>query len=94
MPRQNMVFAIVAPLVLMAVIAVFVVVIGESLLATHDWAHHLYHVGDYPTPEENRYWREIAALYPVSVALGLSAVFLVGGIVASALAPKPSQQQH
>jgi type IV secretory pathway VirB6-like protein len=94
MPRQNMVFAVVAPVVLMAIIAVFVVVIGETLLATHEWAQHLYHVGDYPSAEENRYWREIAALYPVLVALGAAAVFLLGGIVASALAPKHQQQSH
>jgi hypothetical protein len=94
MPRQNIVFAVVAPLVLMAIIAVFVVVIGEALLVTHDWAQHLYHVGDYPTPEENRYWREMAALYPVGVAMAFSTVFLVGGIIASALAPQPPQQQH
>jgi len=89
-----MVFAVVAPLVLMAIIALFVVVIGEALLAIHDWAHHLYHVGDYPTAQENRYWREIAALYPTMVALGVATVFLLGGIVASALAPKHQQQSH
>lgn len=94
MPRQNVVFAIVAPLALMAIMTVFVVVIGETLLVTHDWAHHYFHVGEYPTPEENRYWREIAALPAVSVALGASTVFLVGGAVASALAPKPPQQPH
>ena len=52
MPRQNIIFAIVAPLVLMAVVAVIVISIGETLLAVHHWAGHLYHVGEYPTPEE------------------------------------------
>jgi len=94
MPRQNIVFAILAPLVLMAIIAVFVVVIGETLLAAHEWAHHYYYVGEHPTVELNRYWREIAALIPVQIALGLSTLFLVGGIVASRLAPKAPQQQH
>ena len=94
MPRQNIVFAVIAPLVLMVIIAIFVVVIGETLLATHDWAHHLYHVGDYSSAEENRYWGEIAALYPVLVALGVATVFLLGGIVASFLAPKHQQQSH
>jgi hypothetical protein len=89
MPRRNVIFVIVTPLVLMAIIAVAVVVVGEALLAMHHWAHHAYHIGDYPTPEENRYWREIAALYPVSIALGLSTLFLVGGIIASKLAPQP-----
>lgn len=88
MPRRNVIFVIVTPLVLMAIITVAVVAVGETLLAMHQWAHHAYHIGEYPTPEENRYWREIAALYPVSIALGLSAVFLVGGMVASKLAPQ------
>lgn len=89
MPRRNVIFLIVTPLVLMAIIAVVVVSVGEALLAMHHWAHHAYHIGDYPTPEENRYWREIAALYPVSIALGLSTLFLVGGVVASMIAPQP-----
>ena len=36
MPRQNIVFAIVTPLILMAIIAVIVIGIGETLLAVHD----------------------------------------------------------
>jgi len=94
MPRKNAIFAIVAPLVLMAIMAVIVIAVGEALLSMHHWAHHTYHVGEYPTPAENRYWREIAALYPVSVALGLSTVFLVGGIVASMLAPQQKPSVH
>lgn len=92
MPRQNIVFMIVAPLVLMAIIAAIVVSIGETLLAVHEWAHHLYHVGDYPTPAENRYWREIANLYPVLVALAIATVCLIGGAVASRLAPQPTRR--
>ena len=90
MPRQNIVFAIVAPLILMAIIAVIVIGIGETLLAVHDWAHHLYHVGAYPTPEENHRVKELAALYPVAVALVVATVFLIGGAVASRLAPQPT----
>jgi hypothetical protein len=92
MPRQNIIFAIVAPLVLMAIIAALVIGIGEVLLTTHAWSEHLYHVGDYASAEENRYWGEISALYPVAVALGLATVFLVAGAVASFVAPK--QPQH
>jgi len=83
MPRQNVIFAIVTPLVLMAIIAVFVISIGETLLATHEWAHHYYHVEEHPE------MREIAALPSVGVALGLASLFLIGGIVASMLAPQP-----
>jgi hypothetical protein len=90
MPRQNIIFAIVAPLILMAIIAVIVFGIGETLLAVHDWAHHLYHVGQYPTPAENRHYQELAALYPVAVALAVATVFLIGGAVASRLAPQPT----
>jgi hypothetical protein len=89
MPRQNIVFAIVAPLILMAIIAVIVVGIGETLLAVHHWAEHYYHVGSYPTAEENRFYRELAALPSVFVALGIATLFLIGGAVASRLAPQP-----
>jgi ABC-type Na+ efflux pump permease subunit len=89
MPRQNIVFAIVTPLILMAIIAVIVIGIGETLLAVHEFANHLYHVGEYPTPEENRHARELAALYPVVVALVIATVFLVGAALASRLAPQP-----
>lgn len=90
MPRQNIVFAIVAPLILMAIIAAIVIGIGETLLAIHHWATELYHVGAYPTPEENRQARELAALPSVFVALGIATVFLIGGAVASRLAPRPT----
>jgi hypothetical protein len=89
MPRQNIVFAILAPLILMAIIAIIVISIGETLLAVHHWAVHLYHVGDYPTPEENRQARELAALPSVFVALAIATAFLIGGAVASRLAPQP-----
>ncbi len=92
MPRQNVVFAVVAPLLLMAVIAVIVIVIGETLLAVHHWAEHYYHVGEYPTPEQNRQVRELAALPSVAVALAISSAFLIGGAVASRLAPQPRHQ--
>ena len=91
MPRQNIVFAIVAPLILMAIIAVIVVVIGETLLAVHHWAEHYYHVGEYPTPEQNRQAREIAALPAVGVAMAIATLFLIGGMVATRLAPQPKE---
>ena len=90
MPRQNIIFAIVAPLILMAIIAAIVISIGETLLAVHHWAEHYYHVGAYATPEENRYVRELAALPSVFVALGIATLFLIGGAVASRLAPRPT----
>ena len=90
MPRHNIIFAIVAPLILMAIIAVIVVSIGETLLAVHHWAEHYYHVGEYPTPEENRQVRELAALPSVAVARAIATLFLVGGAIASRLAPQPS----
>jgi len=89
MPRQNIIFSIVAPLVLMAIIAIIVVSIGETLLTVHELAHEAYHVGDFASPEENHYWGEIAALYPVAVALSIATLFLIGGAVASRLAPQP-----
>ena len=90
MPRQNIVFAIVAPLVLMAIIAAVVVTIGETLLTVHEMANEIYHVGDYASAEENRYWGEIAALYPVVVALCIATLFLLGGAIASRLMPQRS----
>ena len=92
MPRQNIVFAIVAPLALMAIIAVIVIGIGETLLAVHGWAQALYHVEAYPAgSEERRQARELAALPSVAVALAVATLFLIGGIVASRLAPQPSR---
>lgn len=90
MPRQNIVFAIVAPLILMAIIAAIVISIGETLLAVHEYASEIYHVGGYPTPEENRQARELAALPSVAVALAIATLFLIGGMIASRLAPQPS----
>jgi hypothetical protein len=93
MPRQNIIFAIIAPLVLAAIIAVIVVSIGETLLTVHEVAAEAYHVGDYATAEENRYWGEIAALPSVFVALGIASLFLIGGAVASRLAPQPKSHE-
>ena len=89
MPRQNVVFAIVAPLLLMAIVAAIVIAIGELLLGFHHFGNELYHVGAYPTAEENRYVGELAALWPVGAALILATAFLIGGAVASRLAPQP-----
>jgi hypothetical protein len=88
MPRQNIVFSIVAPLVLMAIIAVIVVTIGETLLTVHEWASSAYHVGDYASAEQNKYFEEIAALYPVTTALIIATLFLLGGALASRLMPQ------
>ena len=88
MPRQNIIFSIVAPLVLMVIIVAIVVSIGETLLTVHELAMEAYHVGSWPSEEENRYWREIASLYPVAVALMIATLFLIGGAVASRLAPQ------
>jgi len=89
MPRQNIIFSIVAPVVLLLIIAVIVVSIGETLLTVHELALEAYHVGDYASEEQNKYWEEIAALYPVAVALSIATLFLIGGAVASRLAPQP-----
>lgn len=88
MPKQNIIFAIVAPIILMAIIAAIVIGLGETLLAVHEWASEMYHVGSWPTAEENRYWRERASLFPTFVALGIAGLILIGGIVASRLAPR------
>jgi hypothetical protein len=92
MPLRNIVFAIVAPLVLAAIIAAIVVGIGETLLHIHEYARELYHVGSWPTHEENEHWEEIATLYPVATALAIAMVALIGGTVASALAPQVRTQ--
>lgn len=108
MPWENIRFAIIAPLVLMLIIAVLVVGIGETLLATHHWANEQYHVGDLPSAELsksqpnnpeyvdlNKQYKELAALYPVGVALGIATLALLGGIVASMMAPqRPSTSSH
>jgi hypothetical protein len=91
MPFKNIVFAIVAPLVLAAIIAAIVIGIGETLLHMHELGHEVYHVGSWPTPEENEYWTEIANLFPVLTALLIAMLALIGGAVASALAPRPRQ---
>lgn len=90
MPRQNIVFSIVAPLVLMVIIAAIVITIGETLLTVHHLANEAYHVGAYASEAENKEWEEIAALYPVTVALAIATLFLIGGAVASRLAPQRS----
>ena len=88
MPRQNVLFSIIAPIVLLAIIAVIVVGIGETLLTIHEAANEAYHVGAFASDEENKYWGEIASLYPVFTALGIATLFLIGGAVASMLAPQ------
>ena len=95
MPRQNIIFSIVAPLILMATIAVIVVSIGETLLAVHHESEHYYHVDAYPKGSEAyRQAREIAALPAVAVAMAIATLFLIGGAVASRLAPQLPKQDH
>ena len=85
MPRQNLIFMIVAPLVVMAFIAIGVIAIGETLLAVGAWAEQLLDV-EHLTGEEQRRAEEIAKLYPVGVALLIGALALLGGSIASRLA--------
>jgi len=88
MNGKNVVFAAIAPLVLMAIIAVIVVTIGETLLAFHELGMEAYHVGSLATEEANKVAEEQAALYPVACALAIALVILVGGSIATRLAPQ------
>ena len=91
MPRQNVVFMIVAPLAVMVVVAIGVIAIGELLLAVGAWAHHALDV-DHLTGEQQHRAEEIAKLYPVGVALAIGALALIGGSIASRLAGTPAQR--
>ena len=90
MHGKNVVFAIIAPLVLMAIIAVIVIGIGETLLAAHEWAHEAYHADANPAAAQE------ANLVPVFIALGIALVALLGGSIATRLAPqvKPQDTHH
>jgi len=92
MPRENIVFMIVVPLVLMVIIGVIVVGIGETLIATHDWAHHALHIDAITNAEEKHRAEELVKLYPVGVALVIGTIALVAGSVASRLAGDPAHQ--
>ena len=89
MPRQNLVFMIVAPLVVMVFIAIGVIAIGETLLAVGAWAEQALDV-EHLTGEEQRRAEEIAKLYPVGVALAIGSIALLGGSIASRLAGTPA----
>ena len=89
MPRQNIIFMIVAPVVLMVIIAIGVIAIGETLLAVGAWAHHALDV-DHLSGEQKHRAEEIAKLYPVGVALAIGTIALVGGSIASRLAGNPT----
>ena len=89
MPRQNLVFMIVAPLAVMVVVAIGVIAIGELLLAVGAWAHHALDV-EHLAGEEKQRAEEIAKLYPVGAALAVGTLALVGGSVASRLAGAPA----
>lgn len=89
MLRQNIIFMIVAPFVVMVFIAIGVIAIGETLLAVGAWAHHALDV-DHLAGDEKHRAEEIAKLYPVGVALGIGALALLGGTIASRLAGNPA----
>jgi hypothetical protein len=92
---KNIVFAIFAPLILAAIIAAIVIGIGETLLHAHEYAHELYHIGSWPSEAENEHWEEIANLYPVITALVIAMLVLIGGSIATMLAPhRPRQDTH
>lgn len=91
MNSKNVVFAALAPLGLMAIIAIIVVSIGETLLALHALGFEVYHVGSLATEEANKAAAEQAALFPVACALGIALVILIGGSIATRLAPQLKQ---
>ncbi len=86
MHGKNVIFSVFAPLVLMAIIAIIVVSIGETLLAAHEWAHEAYNV------DVNREAAEEANLVPVFIALGIALVVLAGASIATRLAPQVKHQ--
>jgi hypothetical protein len=79
---KNVAFSIIAPLVLMAIIAAIVIGIGETLLGSHEWAHEAFHA------ESSAEAAEQANLVPVAIALGIALVVLLGGSIATRLAPQ------
>ena len=89
MPRENILFMIVAPIAVMVVVAVGVVGIGELLLAVGAWAHHALDV-DHLSGDAKHRAEEMAKLYPVAVALAIGALALIAGAVASRLAGNPT----
>jgi hypothetical protein len=91
MNSKNVLFAVFAPLGLMVIIAIIVVSIGETLLTLHAIGMEAYHVGSYATEEANREAAEQGALYPVACALGIALVILLGGSIATRLAPQVKQ---
>jgi len=63
-----------------------VIGIGETLLGAHEWAHEAYHVEANPAAAEE------ANLVPVFIALGIAVVVLLGGSIATRLAPQVRHQ--
>lgn len=80
MTRANVLFAFLAPTVVIGLIAIVVIGFGELLLgvryAMDDVAHH------------GQMTEDAARLYPVGIALAVATVFLLGGMLASRLAPQ------
>ena len=89
MPRQNIIFMVVAPLAILVGIAIGVILIGELLLAVGAWAYQVYDV-DRLTGDQQHQAEELAKLYPVGVALAVGALALLGGSIASRLAGNPA----
>jgi hypothetical protein len=87
MHRANLIFMIAAPVLCAIAVLLGVVVIGETLLATLHWAEHELHVEAY-TGEAHKQALAQAKLYPVGVALAMGALALLGGMIASRLAPQ------
>ena len=91
MPRENILFMIIAPLAVLVVVAIGVIGIGELLLAVGAWAHHAFDV-DHLAGEEKHRAEELAKLYPVGVALVVGALALIAGAIASRLAGNAARQ--
>ncbi len=89
MPRQNILFMIIAPIAVLVVIAIGVSGIGELLLAVGAWAHHELDV-DHLSGDAKHRAEELAKLYPVAVALAVGALALIAGAIASRLAGNPT----
>ena len=85
---RNLVFAALTPIVLIALIAAVVSGFGSLLLAVRYMADDMAHHGQMT--------EEVARLYPVGIAVAVATVFLIGGMIASRMAPQvaPHDDAH
>lgn len=83
MSWQNVVFIIVTPLVLTALIAIGVVGMGSLLLVVHELALETYHLD-----------RETASLGPVAIALGAATLVLVVAAILARGGPSRRSSSH